>query len=115
MSRNLHEGGSVTPGTSIASNAIDFLSSAYRPKEEVSAIRISCCYAAAAKLRMLVTPDGGAAQEVRFNADVALVAQAGYTFTWEVRSDRTYNFRHDQAGAVVVREFVFSEVTGGAL
>ena len=69
---------------------------------------------ASSAVPILRVKHGGTWRNVPLNGGVPL-ATSGGTFTWSVRSDREYNLRHDQAGAVTLVEALVEEITGGVV
>lgn len=96
-------------------NAEDFLAANIAPTR-TALMRIAVCMGSNAKLILRVMDSNGAnAQNVEMKDGVPIAAGAGQTFVWPMRTDRRYNFRHDVAGAVTIRDFVVDEVRGGVV
>tara|TARA_Y100000310_G_scaffold17847_1_gene17644 strand:- start:138 stop:488 length:351 start_codon:yes stop_codon:yes gene_type:complete len=107
------EGATVPQSTSIAT-ATDFLSSDVTPKNSRSTFRLSVAFASAAKLSF-ISDDGSNPTTNGFNNDTDLTAGQIYTFCWGVDATNSYNFRHDDGGAIVVNYFLLEEILGGVI
>mgnify|MGYP001190576771 FL=1 len=99
--------------TSVAT-ATDFLASDVAPTHGRSTFRLTVQLATAAKLSIEVD-DGTTQKSLGLSDDTDLTAGQVFTFVWGVDVGFTYNFRHDDAGAVVVDYFLLEEILGGEI
>jgi hypothetical protein len=99
--------------TSVAT-ATDFLSSDVAPTHGRSTFRLTVQLASAAKLSIEVD-DGSTQKSLGLSDDTDLTAGQLFTFCWGVDVGFTYNFRHDDGGAVVVDYFLLEEILGGEI
>lgn len=106
-------GATVPQATSIAT-ATDFLSSDVTPKNSRSTFRLTVALASAAKLSF-ISDDGSNPTTNGFNDDTDLTAAQTYVWCWGVDSSNSYNFRHDDGGAIVVNYFLLEEILGGVI
>tara|TARA_R100000963_G_C4625425_1_gene91784 strand:- start:456 stop:812 length:357 start_codon:yes stop_codon:yes gene_type:complete len=107
------EGATVPQATSIAT-ATDFLSSDVTPKNSRSTFRLTVAFATAAKLSY-ISDDGSNPTTNGFNDDTDLTAGQTYVWCWGVDATNSYNFRHDDAGAIVINQFLLEEIVGGVI
>lgn len=99
--------------TSVAT-ATDFLASDVAPTHGRSTFRVTVQLAGAAKLTIEVD-DGSTQKSLGLNDDTDLTAGNLFTFVWGVDEGFTYNFRHDDAGAIVVDYLLLEEILGGEI
>ena len=94
--------------------ATDFLGTDLTPTDARSVFRITVSMDTATKLSVEI--DNGTTQVSDIlNAGADIAAGTLSTFTFGVDSAFTYNFRHDDAGAVNLDYFLVDEVQGGVV
>jgi hypothetical protein len=99
--------------TSVAA-ATDFLASDVSPTHGRSTFRVTVQLATAAKLTVEVD-DGTTQISMGLFDDSDLTAGNCFTAVWGVDVGYSYNFRHDDAGAVVVDYLLLEEILGGEI
>ena len=99
--------------TSVAA-ATDFLATDVTPTHGRSTFRATVQLATAAKLSVEVD-DGTTQISMGMLDDTDLTAGQCFTMVWGVDEGYSYNFRHDDAGAVVVDCFLLEEILGGEI
>jgi len=99
--------------TSVAA-ATDFLASDVPPTHGRSTFRLTVQLATAAKLSVEVD-DGTTQKSLGMFDNTDLTAGQLYTAVLGVDEGFAYNFRHDDAGAVVVDYFLLEEILGGEI
>ena len=99
--------------TSVAA-ATDFFGTDLTPTDSRSVFRVTVAMDTATKLSVEI--DNGTTQvSDTLNGGADLAAGTLSTFTFGVDSGFTYNFRHDDAGAVNLDYFLVDEVKGGVI
>lgn len=94
--------------------ATDFLGTDLTPTDARSVFRITVSMDTATKLSVEI--DNGTTQVSDIlNGGADIAAGTLSTFTFGVDSAFTYNFRHDDAGAVNLDYFLVDEVQGGVV
>lgn len=114
MAKAVEHNGDLYDAT--VNNGADFFAQNLKPKESISAVRITLMIDTAAVVNMVLKKSGKARVVGALNDGDAIKANVYRTFTWSIHDGiQGYNFTHGDAGPIKVLYMSIDEVLGGVI